>query len=81
MASYFYINSSGKKIEFAAKINVCETRGMMSVCRAATISDQEGCKYYEKCSDANSNHCCHWRESINNACDNMWAQRNIDKPK
>jgi hypothetical protein len=81
MASYFYINSSGQQIEFASIINLCETRGMMSFCKAASIADQAGCKYHDPCSDKNSNHCCHWRETMNGACDNMYAQRNIEIPK
>ena len=76
MASYFYINSDGKRIEFASIINLCETRGMMSFCRADTEDDQKGCKYRIKSDQKHIKRCIHCRKNINNACDSLKAQQN-----
>ena len=69
---FYYKNSSGKPIKAISKINMCEKRGMMSVCRAATIKDQHGCKF--RVPSSRGDHCCHFRETICNACDSVLAQ-------
>lgn len=79
--AFFYINSSSKRIQFTTAINLCESQGMMSVCRAATEEDQKGCKYREDSPQIHIKRCMYYCESMNGACDNMWAQRNIEKPK
>jgi hypothetical protein len=66
-----YTNSAGKVIETKSKINMCESRGMMSFCRASTIKDQYGCKFRV---DSSDKHCLHFRESVNSACDSLLAQ-------
>ncbi len=69
---FYYRNSRGKVLEAKHKFNMCEKRGLMSVCIAATIKDQHGCRFRVK-SDL-GDHCMHCRESIKNACDSHFAQ-------
>jgi hypothetical protein len=68
---FHYVNSSGKSIKISTKINMCERRGMMSFCRAETIDDQKGCKFRM---DSSDKHCLHFRETIDHACDSVFAQ-------
>ncbi len=67
-----YKNLQGKVLESKNKFNMCEKRGLMSVCIAASISDQHGCRFRVP-SDV-GDHCMHCRESIEKACDSILAQ-------
>lgn len=67
-----YKNSSGKILESKNKFNMCEKRGLMSVCIAATVNDQHGCRF--RIQSAVGIHCMHFRECIENACDSTMAQ-------
>ena len=51
----------------------------MSFCKACTIADQHGCKYREDASDGDC--CMYYRAIYDGACDCLWAQKGIDKPK
>ncbi len=81
MSSFNYTNAAGKKIPFTSVINLCETREMMSFCRASTEQDQYGCTYREDSPQSHIKRCMYYRENTNGVCDNMWAQNNLEKPK
>lgn len=80
MSEYYrYYNTSDKALSTTVPVNMCQKKGPMSFCRAVEIKDQPGCKYREDASYAE--HCMHYRSNLNGACDSIWAQRGIDKPK
>lgn len=76
---YRYYNSSGGALSTTTPVNMCLKKGPMSFCQAVTIKDQVGCKHQEEADHAD--HCMYWREGIDGACDCLWAQRGIDRPK
>jgi len=78
MPEYYYYNTLDNKISTTNLINMCQTIGPITLCRAASIEDQNGCKHREDASYAK--HCMHWRENLDGACDSVWAQRRIDNP-
>jgi len=78
MPSYSYYNTLDNKVATTGSINMCQTIGPISYCRAATIMDQEGCKHRQPASYAE--YCMHWREDLSGVCDSVWAQRNTDNP-
>jgi len=79
MSQYEYYNQVGNKVQTTSKINMIRRMGAMSFCGAVTVADQHGCKYREDASRAT--HCMYWRENFEGACDCLWAQRGIAKPK
>jgi len=79
MSQYEYHNQVGNKVQTTSEINMIRRMGLMSFCGAVTVADQHGCKYRKDAS--NTKHCMYWRESFEGACDCIFAQKNIDKPK
>jgi hypothetical protein len=79
MPEYFYYNTLDNKVSTAVPIKMCQTLGPMTLCRAFSAEDQKGCRYWKEASYAK--HCMYWREHIGGACDCVWAQRNLEKPK
>ena len=79
MPLYYYINTLDNTVSTTSPISFCRSNGPISVCIACSIADQHGCKYRE---EASARECCmYYREDLNSACDNVWAQRGITKPK
>jgi hypothetical protein len=79
MSQYKYRNQVGNEVQTTSEINMVRRMGPMSFCGAIGVSDQHGCKYREEAT--NAKHCMYWREDFNGACDCLWAQRGIEKPK
>jgi len=79
MPPYNYYNSVGNSVSTTGDINMIQEKGPMSFCGAVDIADQHGCKYREDASRAKS--CMYYRENYDGACDCIWAQQGIDKPK
>ena len=79
MPPYNYWNSIGNNVSTPGNINMILKKGPMSFCRAVDIADQHGCKYREDASSAER--CMYYRDGFDGACDCIWAQRGIDKPK
>ena len=79
MSEYSYYNSYGNKNTTTTQVNMCERKGSMSMCMAVTMADQEGCKYRVKAS--RNDRCMFYREDMEGACDNTWAQRGVDMPE
>jgi len=77
--TYEYYSSSGSKVSVTNKINFCLRDGPMSFCRACTTADQHGCKHREDAT--NDVDCLYYRVNYDGACDCLWAQKNVDKPK
>jgi hypothetical protein len=80
MPPYYYYNTLDNKVSTTVFINFCQKIGPMSFCRAASIADQAGCKYREDAPSGRDS-CLFYRETIDGACDSMWAQRGIEKPE
>jgi len=79
MPPYYYYNTLNNKVSTSVPISMCGKNGPMSMCSAASIEDQHGCKYHE---DATVRDCCLWYlEDFSGACGNPWAQAGIEKPK
>ena len=49
------------------------------MCMAIAMADQFGCKYREDASKREG--CMYYRDDLGGACDNVWAQLGIEKPK
>ena len=79
MPAYNYYNSVGNKVSATAEVNMIQKKGPMSFCGAVEISDQHGCKHREDAT--RGKHCLYYRENYDGACDCMWAQNNLIKPK
>ena len=76
---YKYYSTAGSIVSITSPINFSMREGPMSFCKAVTIADQHGCKYREDAS--RGDHCMYWRKHYEGACDCIWAQRGIVKPK
>lgn len=79
MPQYEYHNQVGNKVQTTSEINMVRRAGPMSFCGAVTVADQRGCKYRE--GSSSGEHCMYYREDYDGACDCLWAQRGIVKPK
>lgn len=64
-----------------AKTNMCgkEYKGLLSYCSAQKLENQENCTHYIKHTFLKQ--CMFYREDLNGACDNWWAQIKQEMPE
>lgn len=61
-----------------AVTNMCKVGGPQSFCEGKNKEEREGCTYY---AEGRRQDCMHFHKNMHGACDCVWAQRGIAKPK